>query len=323
MGGFYEGIRSFLLPIFSLPLSFFYEITGSYVLAIFLLTLIIRLCLLPVSIKQQKNSAKQTRLNAKVNRIRQKYANNQQKAQQEIQALYQREGFGAANMGCMPMAIQMIVMIGLYGVMYKPISSVLKFSNAKIDGMKKVMAAVLEVADKKTKKGSVDMQEIAILKNHSDFTEELSKILSKEELSDLAEFSEKFKFLGLDLSVTPDKNDPSLYWLIPILACATALLSSVYLYMKQRKQNPEMAKNPAMGCMTFMSPLMSLIFTFMFPTGVGVYWIISNILSFVQQVIISIFYSPKKVIAQQMVEETVLRRSKENTTKMRVENEKK
>ena len=323
MGGFYEGIRSILLPIFSVPLSFFYEITGSYVLAIFLLTLVIKLLLLPVSIKQQKNSAKQTRLNAKVNRIRQKYANNQQKAQQEIQALYQREGFGAANMGCMPMAIQMIVMIGLYGVMYKPISSVLKFSNEKIDGMKKVMAAVLEVADKKTKKGSADMQEIEILKNHSDFTEELSKILSKEELSDLAEFSEKFKFLGLDLSVTPDKNDPSLYWLIPILACVTALLSSVYLYMKQRKQNPEMAKNPAMGCMTFMSPLMSLIFTFMFPTGVGVYWIISNILSFVQQVVISIFYSPKKVIAQQMVEETVLRRSKENTTKMRVENEKK
>jgi membrane protein insertase Oxa1/YidC/SpoIIIJ len=61
----------------------------------------------------------------------------------------------------------------------------------------------------------------------------------------------------------------------------------------------------------------------MFPTGVGVYWIISNILSFIQQIFISFVYSPKKVIAQQMVDETVLRRSKENTTKLRVENEKK
>ena len=61
----------------------------------------------------------------------------------------------------------------------------------------------------------------------------------------------------------------------------------------------------------------------MFPTGVGVYWIISNIIAFVQQVGLSIFYSPKKVIAQQMVDETVVRRSKENTTKLRVENEKK
>ena len=51
--------------------------------------------------------------------------------------------------------------------------------------------------------------------------------------------------------------------------------------------------------------------------------IISNILSFVQQIFTSFVYSPKKVIAQQMVEETILRRSKENTTKLRVENEKK
>ncbi len=323
MSAIYEGIRTLLLPVFSLPLSWFYDLTGSYVLAIFLLTVIIRLCLLPVSIKQQKNSAKQTRLNAKVNRIRQKYANNQQKAQQEIQALYQREGFGAANMGCMPMMIQMVVMIGLYGVMYRPLSSVLRFSDEKITAIKTVMKTVLEETSKNNKRGSVDMAEIGILKNFGDYASELKDAIGQEALSELAEFSEKFTFLGLDLSVTPDKGHFDAYWLIPILACLTAALSSVYMYLKQRKQNPEMSKNPAMGCMSFMSPAMSLIFTFMFPTGVGVYWIISNIIAFVQQVGLSIFYSPKKVIAQQMVDETVVRRSKENTTKLRVENEKK
>ena len=323
MAGIYEGIRTILLPFFSVPLSWFYDWTGSYVLAIFLLTVIIRLALLPVSIKQQKNSAKQTRLNAKVNRIKQKYANNQQKAQQEIQALYQREGFGAANMGCMPMMIQMIVMIGLYGVMYKPLSSVLRFSDEKITAIKEVMKTALEATTKNSKRGSVDMAEIGILKNFGEYTAELKDAIGSDALSELAEFSEKFTFLGLDLSVTPDKGHFDAYWLIPILACVTAALSSVYMYLKQRKQNPEMAKNPAMGCMSFMSPLMSLIFTFMFPTGVGVYWIISNIFSFFQQVFTSFVYSPKKVIAQQMVDETVLRRSKENTTKLRVENEKK
>ncbi|MBR2876390.1 MAG: YidC/Oxa1 family membrane protein insertase [Clostridia bacterium] len=321
----YDAIRAFFAPLLSWPLSFLYEWTGSYVLAIFLLTLFIKLLLLPVSIKQQKNSAKQTRLNAKVNRIRQKYANNQQKAQQEIQELYQREGFGAANMGCMPMIIQMLVMIGLYGVMYKPISSVLRFSSEKVEAMKKVMATVLEASGESGKRGrsNVSMDEINILKSYKDFSGELTEAIGAENFADLAEFSEKFKFLGLDLSVTPDKGDFNAYWIIPILACITAMISSIYMYMKQRKQNPEMAKNPAMGCMTFMSPAMSLIFTFMFPTGVGVYWIISNILSFVQQVLVSILYSPKKVIAQQMVDETVVRRSKENTTKLRVENEKK
>ena len=51
--------------------------------------------------------------------------------------------------------------------------------------------------------------------------------------------------------------------------------------------------------------------------------IISNILAFVQQVFLTYFYSPKKVIAQQMVDETVVRRSKENNTKRRVDIEKK
>lgn len=317
----YDAIRAVFSPLLSFPLSLIYEWTGSYVLAIFLLTLAIRLILLPVTIKQQKNSAKQTRLNAKVNRIRQKYANNQQKAQQEIQELYQREGFGAANMGCMPMLIQMLVMIGLYGVMYTPISSVLRFSSEKMEAMKKIMAAVIETGDKNSR--SANMYEIAMLKNYKTYEGKLSEVLSAEDLADLSDFAEKFKFLGLDLSVTPEASNPSAYWLIPILACVTALLSSLYMYMKQRKQNPEMSKNPAMGCMTFMSPAMSLMFTFMFPTGVGVYWIISNIISFVQQIFTSFVYSPKKVIAQQMVDETVLRRSKENTTKLRVENEKK
>ena len=147
----YDAIRAVFSPLLSFPLSLIYEWTGSYVLAIFLLTLVIRLALLPVTIKQQKNSAKQTRLNAKVNRIRQKYANNQQKAQQEIQALYQREGFGAANMGCMPMAIQMLVMIGLYGVMYTPISSVLRFSSEKMEAMKTIMASVIETGSKNSR----------------------------------------------------------------------------------------------------------------------------------------------------------------------------
>jgi YidC/Oxa1 family membrane protein insertase len=224
-------------------------------------------------------------------------------------------------MGCMPMAIQMLVMIGLYGVMYTPISSVLRFSSEKMEAMKTIMASVIETGSKNSR--SANMYEIAILKNYSDYSDKLSEVLSAEDFADLAEFAEKFKFLGLDLSVTPDAKDPSAYWLIPIISCLTALLSSVYMYLKQRKQNPEMSKNPAMGCMTFMSPAMSLMFTFMFPTGVGVYWIISNIISFFQQVFTSFVYSPKKVIAQQMVDETVLRRSKENTTKLRVENEKK
>lgn len=311
----------FIRDLFSYPfgfaLSLFYNLTDSYILAIVLLTVIIRLCLLPASISQQKNSAKQVRLNTKVNKIKQKYAGNQQKIQEETQALYQREGFGAANMGCAPMLIQMLVMIGLYGVIYTPLSSVLRFSADTVTKLRDVMGIAVETG--KNAANASRMAEITILQKFTDFEDKISDVLSASEISDLVALKERFTVFGLDLAETPQMKEPSAAWIIPILAFATAMASSLFMYFKQRKQNPEMAKNPTMGCMTFMSPVMSLWFTFMFPAGVGFYWIISNIISFVQQVALSTLYSPKKVIAQQMVDETVERRSREENVKRQAE----
>lgn len=314
-------MREILAMPFGWVLSLFYNITGSYLVSILVLTVIIRLLLLPVSISQQKNSAKQVRLNTKVNKIKQKYAGNQQKIQEETQALYQREGFGAANMGCAPLAVQLIVMIGLYEVIYTPLSSVLRFSNEIVAKLQEVMNIVVSTSGKGT--NTARYVEINILNGVSEFKEQIGEVLSGKDLNALLTLKEQFNFLGLDLTQTPNVKEFNAYWLIPLLSFATAMLSAVFMYIKQKQQNPEMAKNPSMGCMTFMSPLMSLAFTFMFPAGVGVYWIISNVLSFIQQVVLTRVYSPKKVIAQQMVDETVLRRSKENNTKMRVEIEKK
>jgi YidC/Oxa1 family membrane protein insertase len=315
----------FIRDVFAIPfgwlLSVFYNLTDSYILAIVLLTVLIRAALLPTSISQQKNTAKQTRLNTKVNKIKQKYAGNQQKIQEETQALYQREGFGAANMGCMPLMIQMIVMIGLYGVIYTPLSSVLLFKDETIEKIKTAMNIVIEEGSKNANNSR--MVELQILGKVEEFSDKLSGVIDAEQVTELLDFKERFTVFGLDLSLTPNFKEPGVIWIIPILAFVTAMASSLYMYARQRKQNPTMAKNPTMGCMTFMSPMMSLWFTFMFPAGVGFYWIISNILSFIQQVVLTNIYSPRKVLAQQMVDETVERRSKENNTKMRIDNEKK
>ena len=313
-------MRDFLAVPFGWVLSGFYALTDNYVLSILLITILVRLLLLPTSISQQKNSAKQVRLNTKINKIKQKYAGNQQKIQEETQALYQREGFGAANMGCSSLLIQMIVMIGLYGVIYAPLTKVLNFSADKVEKIREFMGIVVETGKNNN---TSRMMEINVLNKFTEFKDSLGQILSQEDIDALANLKENFNFMGIDLTQTPNAKEFNALWLIPILAGLTALASSVFMYFKQRKQNPEMAKNPSMGCMTFMSPVMSLWFTFMFPAGVGVYWIISNIISFIQQVVLTGLYSPKKVIAQQMVDETVTRRSRENNVKRRVENEKK
>lgn len=310
-------MRDFLAIPFGWILSGLYTLTDSYLLSIIVLTLVVRLALLPASISQQKNSAKQVRLNTKVNKIKQKYAGNQQKIQEETQALYQREGFGAANMGCMPLIVQMLVMLGLYEVMYTPIKNVLRFSAEKITAIQNAMSIV------ETKENARRIQLDILAKLASPDALEGVKGVNTNDIKELFHLKENFMLGSLDLTATPDKSNISLLWLIPVFAFLTSMMSSIFMYIKQRKQNPEMAKNPSMGCMTFMSPVMSLVFTFMFPAGVGFYWIVSNVFSFVQQIILTYVYSPKKVIAQQMVDETVTRRSKENNTKRRVDIEKK
>lgn len=310
-------MRGILALPFGWALSGLYELTDSYLLSIVLLTLVVRLLLLPASVSQQKNSAKQVRLNTKVNKIKQKYAGNQQKIQEETQALYQREGFGAANMGCAPMFVQLFVMLGLYEVIYSPITYVLRFSQEKVTALQNALKVVVENSSKNSR--GVELQ---ILNKISSAFQGTSGV-SAEDVNELVTLKDNFLIGGIDLTSKPDSSDPGLLWIIPILAFLTAMLSSIFMYMKQRKQNPEMAKNPSMGCMTFMSPVMSLVFTFMFPAGIGVYWVISNIFSFIQQVVLTYVYSPKKVIAQQMVDETVARRSKENNTKRRADIEKK
>lgn len=310
-------MRGILALPFGWALSGLYELTDSYLLSIVLLTLVVRLLLLPASVSQQKNSAKQVRLNTKVNKIKQKYAGNQQKIQEETQALYQREGFGAANMGCAPMFVQLFVMLGLYEVIYSPITYVLRFSQEKVTALQNALKVVVENSSKNSR--GVELQ----ILNKISSTFQGTSGVSADDVNELVTLKDNFLIGGIDLTSKPDSSDPGLLWIIPILAFLTAMLSSIFMYIKQRKQNPEMAKNPSMGCMTFMSPVMSLVFTFMFPAGIGVYWIISNIFSFIQQVVLTYVYSPKKVIAQQMVDETVARRSKENNTKRRADIEKK
>ena len=140
------------MDILSVPLgwvlSLFYTLTDSYIISLVVLTILVRLALLPASVKQQKNTAKQTRLNAKVNKIKTKYAGNQQKIQEETQALYQREGFGAANMGCMPLLIQMFVMLGLYAIIRTPITSVLNFDADMVAKFNKLVDAAFEKKEK-------------------------------------------------------------------------------------------------------------------------------------------------------------------------------
>ena len=304
---------------FGYVLNLLYSLTGEYLLSLFILTFVVRLCMVPSAMKQQKNAAKQLRLQAKVNKIRAKYASlpqreAQAKIQQETQELYQREGFSAAAGGCAPLAVQMIVMMGLYGAIYSPLSQVLRIGSEQIAHFTEILGNLgIEIANGRT--------ELAIMSNFDKIIPELDPTVYAASIDKISNFIDKFTIFGMDLTAYPNAwNQEGGDWrliLIPVLAGVTAMFSSILMYLRQRKTNPEMAKNPTMGCMTFMSPLMSAFFSYSFSAGVGVYWIISNILTFIQTLILNQIYKPEKVIAMNMIDETVERRSKENSIKLR------
>lgn len=305
-------------------ISLFYGITNNYLLSIFCLTVLVRLCLLPASISQQKGMAKQARLQPKLRRIQKKYEGDQRKIQEETQALYAREGTSAMTAGCLPTFIQLIIMLGLFQVNYHPLSMVLRIPDSVVDALKAAAKPLAEAANPNLNASRLDYQmEIHILNVFDKIDKGAISGLTSDMVARITQFSQNFNIFGIDLSRVPDYKVVDPIWAIPILSGLIALLMSIYSLMRQRKLNPEMAKNPAMGCTMLITPIMQVWFGFLFPVSVGLYSIMSVSLSFLQMVILNHVYAPKKVLARLMVEETIYRRSKEENTKkmQKTENE--
>lgn len=304
----------FIREIFSIPfgylIGFFYSISGNYLLSLLFMTICVKLILLPSSIKQQKSMAKSQRMQPKIKRIKEKYGSNQQKMQEEMNALYAREGYSAMTGGCTSMLIQFPVMMGVYLVNYRILSYVLRIPENVLETIKAAVRALPEFAN--NKRGEYQIELMAI-----EYFDKLDKSQIPADVVEKIEvFIDKFSLFGVDLALTPNvKMGATLLWLIPILTGVTSLMMAVYTYLRQRKTNPEMANNPSMGCMSLMTPVMSVWFSFMFPASVGVYIIMSSILSFIQMIALYQIYSPKKVLAKTMVDETINRRAREKIIK--------
>ncbi len=307
-----------LYDVFGWLLGQFYNLVGNYFVAIALFALFFKIVLLPSAIKQQKSSARQARLQPKLRRIQERYKgdkNAQQKIQEEQQALYQREGFNPMNQGCLPLLIQMPIIFGLYGAVYKPLTYAVRVPEKAIEALTTIAKNLKLIAETSTKGRST--VEISIIDNIDKLWDSaLEAGVDLSVLEQIKDFSGEFNFFGYSLSQNPSFKPLTLLAIIPVLSCLTSLATSFIGHIRSKRNNPAMANNPTMGCMTFGMPLFSLYFVTMFPAAIGVYWIINNVYSFLQTLIVGHFYSPEKVIARQMVEETIARRSKEANTKL-------
>ncbi|MBR5321116.1 MAG: YidC/Oxa1 family membrane protein insertase [Clostridia bacterium] len=312
----------FIREVFSIPfgylIGFFYELSDNYLLSLLLMTLCVKLVLLPSSIKQQKGMVKTQRMQPKIKRIREKYAGNQQKMNEAMNELYAKEGYSSMTGGCSGMLIQLPVMMGVYFVNYKILSYVLNIKGEVLEAIKSAARLLPEYKELVTNaKGNTSGAEYRLELLAIEHFDKLDLSgVPAEVISKIDNFVDNFTLFGIDLSRTPTTDMGwDLLWLIPILTGLTSLAMGVYTFIRQKKTNPEMAKNPSMGCMSLMTPAMSIYFSFLFPASVGVYIILSSFFSFVQMLVMNKVFSPKKVLAKTMVEETINRRAREKIFK--------
>lgn len=278
---------------------------GNYIIGIFIFAILLEILMLPMGIKTQKNSIKQASLRPKEMAIRKKYAgrNDQvtmQKLQSEIQEMYRKENFNPAS-GCLPLLIQLPVIMILYNIVVDPLTHVI--------GKSGTFAAALQtyfrtsplaggfggVLNQQKGNGSIEVlskvKEVGVeafegLKNFDLFSNGDEVF---ENLASVFENIPSFSIGPVNLGYVPSFERFDWLLLVPVLTFVVYFgsmkITKKFMYQPVTEQNQQA------GCsnniMDITMPLMSVFFTFMVPAAIGVYWMFKSILSTVEKFILA------------------------------------
>ncbi len=319
-----------LFSLFAKPLGWVMywvcQVVPNYFLALLVFTCAIRLVLFPLSINNQKSATDRARLAPRLERIQKKYAQDRQKMMEKQQQLYEKEGVKMTG-GCLPMLLQMLVLFSVIAVIYKPLTYVQQIPAEQINTCVAVVTDGLDAEKDKTTISQFDeksyYREMNLLKEIPAHRDEMVTRLSADHqmtveeaagvLTRMEETGKDFQIFGLSLLEKPDLSTPSWLWLI-VLASGLSSLATSLLTMRYSQASMSEEQKKMSGCsnnmMTYMMPVMSLVFCFSVPAGVAVYWVFSNLLAMVQTVILNALWSPAKARAKAEAEYEARRQKK-------------
>ena len=268
--------------LFGYLLNALYTVFNNYGVAIIVFSIILRIILIPITIKQQKTMKKSAKLQEQMKEIQRKYKNNPEKLNQETIELYKREKMSPFG-GCFSSIIQLIIILSVFWLVSQPLTYMKKIDVNVINDYK---TQLQQEGNNQT------YAEIAIINR---FGAEDERIRLNME------------FLGLDLSKVPSSNlnDWTVY-IIPLLYVVSSvgsikLTNSMNNKKKDKKkaitdgtevlpaEEPnELEAMEAMNKnMMYMLPLMSVFIAFIAPLGLALYWFISNVLMIIERLIIN------------------------------------
>jgi len=278
-------------------------------LCIILFTIVMKMLMLPLTIKQQKTTKLMSVMNPEIQAIQKKYKGktdneSMQRQNIEIQAVYEKYGTSMTG-GCLPLLIQMPILFALYRVIYNIPAYVpsvrVYFDNVvtplmaqagyaeKIQGITNVATAAavksIETFDFTSADKMVDM----LYKFTTAQWQELEALFPSIStvISENAAVIERMNtFLGLNMAEAPGWV-PSFAWIIPILAAATQWFSMKLMSGQQPKADPDNPTAQSMQMMNTTMPLFSAFICITMPAGLGIYWIATSVVQVIQQLFVN------------------------------------
>ena len=285
-------------------LSFLYQFTNSYGLALIIFAVLVKIILLPVTAKSKKSTMKMSRLSPRLKEVQAKYANDPQKQNEAIQALYKEEGVSMFG-GCLWGFVPLLILIPLYTVVRQPIVYML---GEELEVANQIIEIIKANASNLFSANSYYDQMIAAqqIPNYLPQIEEAGIVLS-----DVAKQGINFYFLGIDMGLIPQFNVfawEAFSWanigafLVPLLSAGSQVLSML-ISTKQNNSlvtnekgvyDEETAKqsqaNQTSKTMMWMMPLMSLWIGFTVPAALSLYWFVQGIVSLVMDMFLNKHY---------------------------------
>ena len=269
-----------------------YIITKDYGLAIILFTILTKIVLMPISIWVQKNSIKMVEMQPEINRIKINHFGDKDAIADKESKLYKEKGYSPLA-SLIPLALQIVLLMGVIEVIYHPLTYVLKNDEAVIEKMNEVTLSL----DKNIDPDSSSLQLFTIEKIQNGYESEYTEVNSS--LKEIKEFD--MKFLGFDLSwVTIER------WGITILAPLLAGLSSLVMSACQNHANVLQSEQGNLNKygMLVLSVALSLYLGMFVPSGVALYWVVSNIIAIATLYGLNYFINPKKYVDYEALNET-------------------
>ena len=289
---------------FSLLLTFLYELTHNYGLAMILFAVLVQVVLLPITAKGKKGMMKMSRMQPRIQEIQRKYANDQAKQQEAMQALQREEG-GMGCGGCLWSFIPIFILWPLLTMIREPIVYLL---GQDADTAAKIVEVIKEAAPALFTSNEYYNQVIAAqaIPQYAEAIKAAIPGISADVLAGI-----NFNFLGLNIGNLPTYNLFTAAWwiwpniglfLIPVISAASQVLQSVIsqklnnsvITNEKGLQDAEMAKksqsNQSMKMMIWLMPIMSLIIGFTVPASLSLYWFVGGMVRTVEDIFLTKHY---------------------------------